>query len=338
MNLLNFKEFLLPGNAGIPKDKFDSLETANDDFDAQLLREFPFLRFYKGFAINLFKIILNKTTVTYHIRPIKLSKRWRENHYLNIDLLVLSDTVKAQFSSSSSPHHVVTILNFPGLVRTFHKNVHKKNVQNLIYACRGCSMMLSSKEYRSHVEGCFNSDTIKATANRSIKNFVIHQPKVLCKQTNKLMTRTIKFKASSFYKTLQPLLIGAADFESNNKEITVKSAQVPNNAIFSQKAIGFSMGFISLYDNIELPPKLRDIYVQFYDERSNTLQDLYLAFLLKLRESLLDSYNFLREVLSKDQGAPDLKDIPLHDRLMHIFAQRCDFCGSTFGKKYGKFS
>ena len=93
MNLLNFKEFLLPGNAGIPKDKFDSLETANDDFDAQLLREFPFLRFYKGFAINLFKIILNKTTVTYHIRPIKLSKRWRENHYLNIDLLVLRPAV-----------------------------------------------------------------------------------------------------------------------------------------------------------------------------------------------------------------------------------------------------
>ena len=170
---------------------------------------------------------------------------------------------------------------------------------------------------------------------RKLRNFIVHRPTFRSKRNGSLIKNVISFKPRHYYKTFQPIIFACLDFESSNKRIDPGEVNkgVPNNCLFQQKPIGYSLAFVSPY-NLELPPTLAQTQVKFFNEEQADLDHFYVQILKTLRQSLVDVYNFIRETLTNDKGPPDLSSINEEDRRAFTRSTHCSFCGIRYGRPY----
>ena len=334
--LIVYKELLSRGSNDVLLTDFPKLEQLNHPFPSGLVKEYPYLNCYRGFALNVFKIFGCKNK--YYLHCKHLSPNWNNREYLNIDFLENGPVLweKTQENQLPLSNHVMPLLNHAGLLISFQKHVQGRNMRLKNHACRRCGTILTYHDYITHIGQCHAGP--KGLINRKVANTIIHKPFTYSKIRDRHERRTLKFENRNYYKTFPPLVFGCADFECGSADIKddLKGAGIPKNSVAVQKAIGFSIGFSTFYTNVTLPASLKNIYTKFIDDRSCDVDALYQDFLFRLRYYVLESYKFLRSVLSQDKGPPDLRNLPLEDRILHILATNCTFCGRRFDKNVKK--
>ena len=321
---LRFSELQTPENDfKIYKKDFPKLEDINEGFSDALKQQYSFLHIYRGFSINMFKLLgqqeLHKGN-TARLTTSHLSRHWNCSDFLQIDLLDSSNVLDPPI-----PNHVLIILNYFALIN--HRKDHRYN-----FACRSCQRIFThSRNYRRHItQTCSPSPT----APRRAKNFILHKTFIKDRYTGKKKRHTVSFTAQQYHKTFQNLIYGTMDMESTNKPMQpgLFSKKTPNSSIFYQKPFAFSLCFTTPY-NLPLPDNLKNITVTFFDERLNTLDDFYLRMLTTLRQAVADTNKFIFDIMTLDNGPPNLNFISEKDRNAYINATHCSFCGKKFNTK-----
>ena len=307
----------------IYKKDLPRLEDINEGFSESLKRQYPFLHFYRGFSLNVYRLVgqtRQHKGNTACLTTSHLSVKWNSSEYLQIDLLESANLLHPPMKD-----HVLVILDYFGLVN------HRKDCR-YSRACRACQRLFThARNFKRHIN---HSCSPSPTAPRRAKNFIIHKAFITDKQTGKKKRHTISFTSNQYYKTLQTFIFGSMDLECTSKpmEPGLFNKGVPANSIFYQKPFAFSLCYATPY-NLPLPDNLKNITLTFFDERQNTLDDFYLRMLTTLRQSVADVNKFIFETMTLDMGPPNLSQISQRDREAYMKASCCSFCGKKFNTK-----
>ena len=129
-------------------------------------------------------------------------------------------------------------------------------------------------------------------------------------------------------------IYGAMDFEATSKKASpgLIDRKAPSSTILYQKPLGMSLCYASPY-NLPLPKHLKDVTVQFFDERYTTLDQFYFSILSTLRQHVLDINQFITNALTNDKGPPNLSSLNAKDRNAYLKSRNCSFCGIEFDTK-----
>ena len=328
MKDINFETLLTPTQQAIVRGDFSRLEKDNLGFNERLKESYPFLKAFKGFSLNLFKIIHYPKFKTYRLVPIQLSQHWNSNEFLQIDLL---DSNFA-FIQGAANKHILLITHFNRLAQSCL--LKAQGVRFKEFSCRACLKSHTNiVSHKAHCDNCHEHVRQEKSVLRRVRtNFIVHRPVFHRKDNRTVQVQHLKFENKNFFHTLQPLIYGAIDFEASCKVTCDPEAfpqAPPNNAVLTQKPLGVSLAFISPYE-ATLPPELERVNVLFFDERQSSLDEFYISLLTTLRHCLYFSYKFLKDTLSRDAGPPDLLNVPYADRLAYLLASHCSFCGLKY--------
>ena len=324
LSALRFSELqTVENDFKIYRKDLPKLEEINDGFSEPLKQQYSFLRFYRGFSINMYKFIgqqkLHKGD-TARVITSHLSKRWNSPDFLQIDLLDSTHLLRPPMTD-----HVFIILNYFGLIN------HRKD-KRYSHACRACQRVFThTRNFKRHITQTCSPNP---TAPRRAKNFILHKAFIKDKHTGKKKRHTISFTPNQYYKTFQTFIYGTMDLECTSKPMQAGlfNKGVPANSVFYQKPFAFSLCYTTPY-NLPLPDNLKNITVKFFDERYNTLDEFYLKMLTTLRQSVTDVNKFIFETMTLDMGPPNLSSLSRKDREAYIKASRCSFCGKKFNMK-----
>ena len=193
LNNLRFKELqTVENDLKIYAKDFPKLEEINNGFGEALKDQYPFLRLYKGFALNMYKIIgqmdLHKGS-TARLTTTHLSKNWNSSNFLQIDLLDSTNVL-----DPPTPDHVLVVLDYFNLVN------HRKD-RRYSHVCRACQRLFRvSRSFQNHIT---HNCSASPTAPRRAKNFIVHKTFIKDKQTGKKKRHTISFNHRQYYKTFQ---------------------------------------------------------------------------------------------------------------------------------------
>ena len=333
MKNINFKQLLTPTQQTITQANFSRLEKMNLGFNSRLKEEYPFLSAFKGFSLNLFKIVYypgSQLVSTYRLIPIQLSQHWNSNDFLQVDLL---DSDFA-FASKTPDKHVLLITHFHRFAQSYL--LKTQGVRLKAFSCRACLKPHNNiASHKAHCDNCQDHVKQKSSVLRRVrKNCIIHRPVFRRKDNTTVEISHLKFERKNFFHSLPPLIYGAVDFEASNKAALSPEnfpQPPPTSAVLAQKPLGVSIAFTSPYTTT-LPPELERVHVQFFDERQNSLDEFYISVLTTLRKCLYLSYVFLKDTLNRDNGPPDLESVPYADRLAYFMATHCSFCGIKYNQ------
>ena len=321
LHYLRYQEIVRPEH-GISKSDISILEQLNLKFNKSLLFKYPFLTAFDGFSLCLFKMV--KASKSYHLVNTYLSEHWKQNNFLQVHLLDISNIV----TKNTSVDHVILILNFHAIVSRLRTTSKKSGKFRACHGC--CKAFFQQTSLSKHISQCSGSGG--STGPRKLRNHIVHRPTVCNKHTGKTQKNVLKFKPRDYPKTFQTMLFACLDFEASNKEIDLGNIDhsVPNNSVFQQQPLGYSLAFVSPYD-LTLPPSLAKTHIKFFNDEEATLDQFYIQLLKTLRQALFDVYNFIRDTLNHDSGPPDLADLCDADRLAFERSTNCSFCGIRYG-------
>ena len=321
---LRFKELqTVENDFKIYKKDLPKLEEINKGFGEALKQQYPFLRLYDGFSLNMYRVLglyeAHKGG-TVRLTTSHLSENWNSSKFLQIDLLDATDILDPPVTD-----HVLIILNYIQLVS------HRKDTRYK-HACRACQRLFS--KYDSFLRHITEICSPSPTAPRRAKNFILHKTFIKDKQTGKKKPHTVSFQHRQYHKTFQSLVYGTMDLESTNKtmEAGLFHKKPPSSSIFYQKPFAFSLCYTTPY-NILLPDNLNNITIKFYDERYTTLDTFYLSILTTLRQNVADVNKFIFNTITQDNGPPNLSSLSKADREAYMKASSCSFCGRKFNSK-----
>ena len=323
---------------GITPTDFGVLEKINQGFSPGLILQYPFLKNYKGLAINLHQITHNQKFNTFHLYPFVLSKFWNNEQYLEVDMLTNSRSLYQKCSKQFYPNHALLITNYVRFVVSFGR-ILGKYIRSIMRSCRSCGLVFHNHQlaktetlYTDHILACKTHNAKPSIAQKKIINRVLYMSKRFCKFENKLKQIYLEFDKSKYHTTLRPLMIGVLDFECCNVSIQqdFKSFQgrkgIPQSSIFVQKPLAYSHCLSSTYKELYIPPELKKVEVSFLDERKHNLRDFYLDLLISLRQKLLLYDNYLTSLLEKGRKPPEWKNLSFEEKTAHLTAYQCSFC------------
>ena len=305
-------------------------------------RNYLFLHRYQGISINLFSVIYAPNQRFYHLVPVHLSEKWNDPGYLQVDLLQDADILRVntnkKHTNKITTLHTLLILNYARLVTVFGHDHHCP--RNIMKACRSCGKTFYTSNvelYNAHTQDCKSHNT-KCLGARKVANTIIYKPWHFNKFEQKWRKNYLTFEKRNFYTTLKPLAFFFADFESRNvpfkKDFGAhQHTGVPKTSIFTQIPMAYSITLGTPYKDIQLPFNLKGTTVRILDDTAtnSTTNDLYLDFMMFLREKVLPLHSFYRNILQGDPGPPELKSLPAIQRLSYILATHCFYCGAKFG-------
>ena len=340
LEALSYRSLLTPGTVGISLSQLSQLETLNSNpIHSSLLRLFPALAFYKGVAINQFRV--RRSGTDFRIFPVSLSKHSRASDWFQIDLLIDSTDIRPESCEKSFDHsptkHCLVITNLARLVAKMTGKCANFSKYEVI--CRTCFRLfrntVGDHGRLKHDVTCTNQAR-GVLGRRKSRNILIHRPYVYNSFTNKKERNGLWFKKGFNYRRLRPLALGWMDFESYHVALTERSVNTnafvkqPPSALAIQTPMSYAIAYTSLYPHIAIPPELSDVRIKFLDESNATLKDFYISLLLTIRKDLFLLSNFLRDVLSRDRPPPNMRERTFQQRLHIMSVSHCQICGSRY--------
>ena len=330
---------LLPlDQRGISVTHFQKLERLNSPIPKGLIEKFSSLSYFKGFAINLFRV--RKSGNIFRIFPTSLSVHNRDNSYFQCDLLEVSSDLLAQSQpDENDPSHVLSIPHLNKLITKFTSA--KSNWSKYLHLCRSCTGVFSTMPaLKKHYLTCPIDGRRSSTLPRKKSlNMYLHRPYILNRFSGKVEVNSLKWKSKNSIFTVRPLVLGFADYESFGQNVSKEKPSLfekrPSKASKIQTSMSWAYCFRSLYEDVPLPKCLQLPRIKFCSYTNDSTEpSLYIAFLLSLRADLERIDQFLQDTLKKDPGAPAMK-LRNPQVVAYIKSKpNCDICGRFFGQKY----
>ena len=189
---------------GIAFCDMEKLERLNSPIPESLIQHFPSLRFFKGIAINIFRI--RKTGNTFRIFPTSLSCHNRDKDFFQSDLLELTQDILASPSPSNEDQsHVLAVPYLAKLVTKFTNA--RSNWQKFSNICRTCQSTFSTVPAltRHHLTCPLDGRRSSFLPRKKSLNQFHHKPFVVNHFSGKVETNALKWKAKDAIKTILPL-------------------------------------------------------------------------------------------------------------------------------------
>ena len=335
LRLLNYQQYLGFTHSGIRIADFHLLEKSNSfNGNVPLLLSFPFLRGYKGFALNLFRIIHHKNLKVYTIHPRHLSAHFKDPAYLQIDLLLDGDNIRDEPYCTDSYSHVMLILDLVRLSSGFRCPSGSRNERKNWSICRQClSLFQDIALYKLHIASCaaFGAGNVKRRISR---NVLVHKTEIFLKKKNRKVPHYLSFNLKDLYKCKRPLSFFTMDYESGNlpvKDCSYKPfSTVPTSAVFEQRVLGGSYTIKNVFPNFPLPSSLSSPRCLFRTEIQSEKQ-FYLSFFTKLRTDIKLLHRYEQEIFDQSPPTPHLSQLSITEKIRYLSTQFCDICHAKFG-------
>lgn len=338
MNMIHYKSLLGFTHKGIRIADFHLLEK-NISFrsNIHLLLAFPVIRRYEGLSINLFKVTFHKDMNTYTVHPRHLSAHHANPSYLQCDLLLDSDTIRAVPYSSETYDHVLLILNLIRLTTGFQNASDPGRTKINALICRRCMRVFSDQgKYKLHLRICsaFGPGCVK---RRVSSNILVHKTRVFLKSLCRDIPHVLKFNIKDLYRAVRPIIFGCADLECVNIPVKENASysscpysKMPSQAVFEQRVIGAAYMFKNIFPNFALPSELKEPRCVFR-QGNETEEQFFLSLFNMLRDDVKRIHRYEQNVLNYDQGTPQLKDLSLLEKIRFLGRQFCEICHTKFG-------
>ena len=335
LKLLKYKETMSFTHEGIRIGDFHLIEKANSfRTNIPLLLAFPFLKNFRGLALNVFKVTHHKNLNTYTIHPRHLSAHFKDESYLQVDMLLDSEVIRAESHSTESYSHVMLIINLIRLVTGVRSisgsDLHGRKDWAI---CRCCMALFQSLSlYRLHTVSCtaFGAGNIK---RRVSNNILVHKTRIFLKKKNKFVPHVLAFNLKNLYRSIRPFSFINMDYESSNTPVADSSyssfSKIPTNAIYEQKVIGGAYSIRNVFPNYPLPNSLATPRCIFINE-TQTEKDFYLSFFKKLRSDIKLIHRYEQDILSEAIPTPHLRDLSITEKIRYLSAQFCEVCQAKF--------
>ena len=333
---LRFKEILDVDLGGIAVTDCHLLENLNKPFQKSLILAFPFLRRFKAFSINLFRLHFHERTKAYTLHPYHLSKHHNKRNHYQIDLLLDGDILREQPRPTQRQHekHVLAILDLARLSSHLKASKHR-NLDRYPFVCRQCIITFpSERQYGSHIQHCtaFNSGT---AARRKTRNTFIHQTMIFSKKLNKMVPNMLRYNRNHLHKSVRSLSFFVLDLECTNREVNSNidpySKPPEKGVVFEQTVLGGSFIAKAVYSQHHLPSYLALPRALFFDDSVTSEHSFWFRFFSMLRSAVYDVYLYEQGILSQNAEPPRFSDLNLTDQLRFLQTRRCDLCNVTFG-------
>ena len=195
------------------------------------------------------------------------------------------------------------------------------------------TVFIDQGKYKLHLKLCtaFGPGCVK---RRVSSNILIHKNTIFSKSTSKQIPHVLKFSTKNLFKTVRPIVFAGADLECLNVPVNDVNdssyEKIPSQAIFEQIIVGAAYSFKNIYPNFELPSELKDPRCVFRKENESE-EAFYLTFFNMLRDDVKKIHRYEQEVMKKDEGTPQLKDLSIADRIRFLSRQFCEICQARFG-------
>ena len=337
ISALNYQNLFKLGKKGLSLGDLEIIENKNSPIPDKLKNRFINLQYFQGFSINLFQI--RQSEDIFKVLPIALSKNNRNSNFFQVDLLKLTNDLlepNSTNTASSTPGHVLVIRN---LARLLTKFTHSSNWRRYSEVCRSCMRtFVTTKLRKEHQLMCPDHARRGQIIKKKCLNSFIHLPTIINKFNGKTQVNGLYWKRKDAFKCLRPLSVIYADLESFSGGIDVRNIsafdKTPRSAEKIQLSMSYSYCFAQLYQNIKVPRNLRFPRIKFCSHTGdNTEKDLYIDFLLSLRNDLVRHSQWIENVLTKDRGVPSPNTWSAEMIRYFKSCNSCQFCGRIFGTR-----
>lgn len=328
---------------GIPLSNFRALEKANSPLPEQLTELYPQLNSFKGFALNLYRAQITRTSNPPKIVlfPSLLSSHSEDADFLQIDLLQDQRSLRPidyKRDEPIHPQHALLITSLSKFIANRTPTAAHSN--RYTHVCRNCcSVYISPKDLSEHKLICRRLPTGGKCEKRQSENKKVHQMYVYDNTTKALKRNGISFSRGDLYKTLCPLYISFLDLECLSEDMIPDATRPetifrPKDAISHLTAFGWSYVHAPAYKSNPLPPPLRAPRGRFYDPTKQSESDFWLSLLISMRDDLIQLNEFLDDVLSSDLGPMPYSEMSSTEKEAFNAKIACEICGRRFGSTY----
>ena len=333
--ILNFQNILPWGVKGFSFKDLDTFEKQNSPIPKSFVRLFKPLSFFKGFAINIFRVVYQSGV--YRIFPVSLSKNHRDSSYFQIDLLQVTQAILHESVGTLSTQHLLAI---PRLARMLTKFTGLRlNWWRCNWICKACLQLFTCADaLMRHYLTCDPSCRRAGAARKAGKNVFRHRPYRFNSFSQRLEKNGLTWKRSDNWRLLKPFCMICADFEAYNTDLDEDTRgaynKIPSNAIKVQPPMSYAYTIKGLYENIPLPDNLSmpRVKVCAQTDTSNT-QTLILALFLSLRQDLVSIGKFLHSILSTDRPPASVGHRDIKTATYVASRLYCAICGLRFGRR-----
>ena len=340
IELLPFSSLLEPTQTGLSLTQLSRLEDLLKPIPAQLIREWPGLKFFDGFAINCYTIL--RKEADFRIFPTSLSRFSRESSFLQVDILIENADIKSPETRNDQKDpqilHTLAVKNLSYLIKNFSSNSYVN--RNFYHLCRTCLRVFQSAHLlRNHYETCLEMKR-GVLGRRRVLNQLIHKPFRKNRFTGKMERNGLRFVRKNVGRMLKPLAFHVADFESFHEKIDESRVNdstfenAPKSGLTVQTPMAFAWCHKSNYSQHPLPSSLALPRSVFLDDRQEDPEkEFYLSIFLNMRKDLVLYSNWIESILDLDQGPPAQRFRRLEEIIYFRTRKYCQLCGATFGAK-----
>ena len=340
LKLLPYQKVLNPfQGSGLTLPQLTKLEDVLSPIPIDLIRRWPALEYFQGFAINLFSMKRQKDE--FRLFPLSISRFSRQNSHFQVDLLLDNCHVRPEktvnLDKKGNMLHCLLIKNITSLLGKFS---NPNNVRRNRYICKTCLKLYYRDDLlQKHYSNC-GEIRRGVSGRRRANNQLLHKVWKKNKFNGKLQRNGLVFKRSDVGKMLKPLCFVTADYESysvplvENKNSGSNFEKTPPTAISVGKPMCFAWSFRCNYPELTLPASLTGPRVIFHrQEDANSERSFFLSIFLEMRQDLLSYNKWITELFLLDQPPPAVRY--RSPEMIQYFrsVKFCQLCGIRFGRK-----
>ena len=333
MNCLEYKSLLTFGKAGLNFTDLNRLESVNSPIPKVLLNKFPLLKFYCGFALNVYRLEYKDKSLK--LFPVSLSKFSRSSDRFQVDMLQVSPQIAIGVRDLKNLRHLLLVPNLSRLVTKFR--LQRLNWSRYRYVCRTCCFVTTTNTLLlRHYLNCDANFRKPCLGRKATRNRYLHRPFRVCKFSQKIVRNGLSWRRANGYRLLKGFVDIFADFEATHSPVQVVNSaysKSPKNATEEQVLMSYSYTVKSHYSEINLPEDLALPRYQFCDQsEKDSSKQLLMKFFYDLRNDMISLDNYFRGIVNPNTTSLPPKSRRNPELIKYILSRKfCEICGIKFG-------